>query len=63
MSSSQTFISASKSLMEAGSQMGQQAGQIAGVNAGKRLVARIESEGLMEFDDPGILSRLLETLR
>ncbi|MDF1775533.1 MAG: hypothetical protein P1V13_05855 [Rhizobiaceae bacterium] len=56
-------MSASKSLMEAGSQMGQQAGQIAGVNAGKRLVARIESEGLMEFDDPGILSRLLETLR
>lgn len=43
--------------------MGQQAGQIAGVNAGKRLVARIDPEGLMEFDDPGILSRLLETLR
>ncbi len=62
-SSGQAYFSASKTLMEAGSQMGEQAAQKAGVNAGKRLAARIESEGLMEFDDPGILSRLLDTLR
>lgn len=43
--------------------MGRLAWQKADVNAGKRLAARIESEGPIAADDPGILSLRLAVLR
>lgn len=59
----QAFIAATPKLMMEGARMGQRAGQAAGMNAGKRLADRIEAEGLIVVDDPGLLSRLLDALR
>lgn len=61
--SGQAYLLATPTLMKAGAEMGRRAGQRAGANAGKRLASRIESEGLVIVDDPGLLSRLLKLLR
>ncbi len=59
----QAYLQASPTLMKEGARIGQIAGQRAGANAGKRLAERIEAEGLIVVDDPGLLSRLLDALR
>lgn len=59
----QALIKATPTLMMAGAKMGREAGQRAGENAGKRLAARIRAEGLIQVDDPGLLSKLLDALR
>jgi len=61
--SGQAFLSAAPTLMIAAAQMGQRASRSAGMNAGKRLAARIEAEGLIVVDDPSLLPRLLDSLR
>ncbi len=59
----QAMIRAAPALMMEGAKMGREAGQRAGENAGKRLAARIRAEGLIQVDDPGLLSKLLDALR
>ncbi|GLQ16179.1 DUF2059 domain-containing protein [Maritalea porphyrae] len=59
----QAYIAATPTLMMEGARMGQIAGQKAGANAGKRLANRIEDEGLIVVDDPGLLERLLDALK
>lgn len=61
--SGQSLVAASPDLMMAGAQMGQQAGMQAGMNAATRLADRIEKEGLVIVDDPGLMNRLLNALR
>jgi len=61
--SGQALIAATPAIMMEGARMGHVAGQQAGANAGARLADRIEAEGLISIDDPGLMSRLLEALR
>ena len=61
--SGQAYISAVPTLMARGAEMGRRAGLLAGTNAGKRLAARIKSEGLLVVNDPSLLQRLLDALR
>ena len=61
--SGQAYLLAVPGLMMEGARMGTAAGQIAGANAGKRLAARIQAEGLVVVEDPSLLSRLLEALK
>lgn len=59
----QALVAATPDLMMAGAEMGQQAGMQAGMNAAGRLADRIEAEGLIEIEDPGMMDRLLDALR
>lgn len=61
--SGQALLAATPTLMMEGARMGQAAGEQAGANAGKRLAARIEEEGLIVVEDPGMLSRILNALQ
>ncbi len=59
----QALINQTPDLILEGSRIGRIAGQRAGKNLGKRLAARIKSEGLIEVDDPNLLSRLIDALK
>ncbi len=59
----QALIEVTPALMIEGARMGQIAGEKAGANAGRRLAARIESEGLVVVDDPSLLGPLLDALK
>lgn len=61
--SGQALINATPLLLSEGSRLGRIAGEKAGLNAGRRLGDRIENEGLIVTEDPGVLQQLLDYLK
>lgn len=59
----QALINQTPELLLESSRNGRIAGERAGENLGKRLTARIKAEGLIEVDDPSLLSRLIDALK
>ena len=58
----QAFLKKSPELMQRGADIGMQIGFKAGANAGPRLAKKLREEGVLEFEDPGILDRLIDIL-